>query len=213
MKWSSRVLGFLLVVLMIAAAVPTAVLAQKSDIKLTFSYWGSTYEKAVIEAAIKSFTEKTGIEVEPMIIPTDYETKLTTMIAANDAPDVGYLGPPTAYKWFKDGHLYDIKGLFESDPSIKEEDFIDGAIFRYGDSIIGVMNNLESFAIFYSKEAFAEAGIDNVPTKPEDAWTWDEFVEIAKLLTIDRNGRNANDPTDPKNIRQYGVYMGLWSGP
>jgi multiple sugar transport system substrate-binding protein len=214
MKWSSRVLGFLLVVLMIAVAVPTAVLAQKSDIKLTFSYWGSTYEKAVIEAAIKSFTEKTGIEVEPMIIPTDYETKLTTMIAANDAPDVGYLGPPTAYKWFKDGHLYDIKGLFESDPSIKEEDFIDGAIFRYGDSIIGVMNNLESFAIFYSKEAFAEAGIDNVPTKPEDAWTWDEFVEIAKLLTIDRNGRNANDPNfDPKNIRQYGVYMGLWSGP
>ncbi len=211
---SLRVLGFFLVVLVLASALPMAVSAQKSDIKLTFSFWGSTYEKAVIESAIKSFTEQTGIEVEPMIIPTDYETKLTTMIAANDAPDVGYLGPPTAYKWFNDGHLYDIKELFESDPSIKEEEFIDGAIFRSGESIVGVMNNLESFAIFYSKDAFAEAGIENVPTKPEDAWTWDEFVEIARQLTIDRNGRNANDPKfDPNSIRQYGVYMDLWSGP
>lgn len=214
MKLRRPILGLLLVALMVAAAVPAVVFAQKSDIKLTFTYWGSTYEKAVIEAAIKSFTEKTGIEVDPMIIPTDYETKLLTMIAANDAPDVGYLGPPTAYKWFRDGHLVDIKELFESDPSVKEEDFIDGAIFRYGDSIVGVMNNLESFAIFYSKAAFEKAGIDNVPTKPEDAWTWDEFVEIAKRLTIDRSGRNALDPNfDPKSIRQYGVYMNLWSGP
>lgn len=89
MKLRRPILGLLLVALMVAAAVPAVVFAQKSDIKLTFTYWGSTYEKAVIEAAIKSFTEKTGIEVEPMIIPTDYETKLLTMIAANDAPDVG----------------------------------------------------------------------------------------------------------------------------
>ncbi|NLB90240.1 MAG: sugar ABC transporter substrate-binding protein, partial [Clostridiales bacterium] len=184
-----------------------------SDVTLTFTYWGSTYEKAVIENAIQSFTEKTGIKVEPMIIPTEYETKLTTMIAGNDAPDVGYLGPPTAYKWFNDGQLYDIKELFESNDDTKEEDYIDGAIFRSGDSIVGIMNNLESFAIFYNKELFDAAGIENVPTKPEDAWTWEEFVDITKRLTLDANGRNANDPEfDAENIVQYGVYMGLWSG-
>lgn len=207
---------FLYVVLavLIVAITPTTITANTGDVKLTFTYWGSTYEKAVIEDAIRSFTEKTGIDVEPMIIPSEYETKLTTMIAGNDAPDVGYLGPPTAYKWFEDGHIYDIKSLFEGDPSINEDDYIDGAIVRSGDSIVGVMNNLESFAIFYNKELFAEAGIEDVPTKPEDAWTWDEFVNISKLLTLDANNRNANDPEfDPDNIRQYGVYMGLWSGP
>lgn len=214
MKKNARFMGFLLALLMAISFMPASLAEEKSDVKLTFSYWGSTYEKAVIESAIASFTDQTGIEVEAMIIPTDYETKLTTMIAANDAPDVGYLGPPTANKWFNDGHLYDIKELFESDPSTTEEEYIDGAIFRSGDSIIGVMNNLESFAIFYNKDAFAEAGIEEVPTTPEDAWTWEEFVEVAKKLTIDQEGRNALDPAfDPDNIRQYGVQMSQWSGP
>lgn len=214
MKKRVRFLCLLMTVLFLITFIPTEIFAEEENIELTFSYWGSTYEKQVIEQAITAFTEQTGIKVEPMIIPTDYETKLTTMIAGNDAPDVGYLGPPTAYKWFNDGHLYDIKELFEADETINEEDYIDGAIFRSDDSIVGVMNNLESFAIFYSKAAFEEAGIETVPVNPEDAWTWDEFVEIAKKLTIDQNGKNASDPEfDPENIRQYGVHMGLWSGP
>lgn len=214
MKKRTRILSVALAVLMLVSTATAAMAAGASDVKLTFTYWGSTYEKAVIESAIKAFTEETGIQVEPMIIPTEYETKLTTMLVGNDAPDVGYLGPPTAYKWFADGQLYDIGNLFKSDASVKEEDFVDGAVFRSGDSIIGVMNNLESFAIFYNKELFAAAGIENVPTKPEDAWTWEEFVDISKRLTLDANGRNANDPAfDAENIRQYGVYMGIWSGP
>ncbi len=214
MRKRARILLAVLAVLILISSVPVAMAQASSDVKLTFTYWGSTYEKAVIESAVQSFTEKTGIQVEAMIIPTEYETKLTTMLAGNDAPDLGYLGPPTAYKWFAEGQLYDISNLFKSDSSVKEEDYVDGAVFRSGDSIIGVMNNLESFAIFYNKELFAQAGIENVPTKPEDAWTWDEFVDITKRLTLDANGRNANDPEfDPENIRQYGVYMGIWSGP
>lgn len=214
MRNRGRVVALLLVTLMVLMlCAPLSALAE-GDVHLTFTYWGSTYEKAVIEQAIASFVDKTGYDVEPMIIPTEYETKLTTMLAANDAPDAGYLGPPTAYKWFADGQLADLAAMFEADPNVEESDYIDGAVVRSGDAVIGVMNNLESFAIFYNKDAFKEAGIDNVPTKPEDAWTWDEFVENCKKLTIDQSGKNALDPEfDPANIRQYAVQMGLWSGP
>jgi len=182
-------------------------------IHLRFTYWGSTYEKEVITKAIDKFVEETGISVEAIHIPSEYETKLTTMIAANDAPDVGYLGPPTAYKWYEDGKLANIKDLFQSDPVASEEDFVEGVIVRKGDDIVGLMNNLESFALFYNKDAFAEAGVEAPPTKPEEAWTWEEFVEVAKKLTIDNKGRNALDPDfDPNNIKQYGFNMDLWSG-
>jgi ABC-type sugar transport system, periplasmic component len=182
-------------------------------IHLRFTYWGSTYEKEVITKAIDKFVEETGISVEAIHIPSEYETKLTTMIAANDAPDVGYLGPPTAYKWYEDGKLANIKDLFQSDPVASEEDFVEGVIVRKGDDIVGLMNNLESFALFYNKDAFAEAGVEAPPTKPEDAWTWEEFIEVAKKLTIDNKGRNALDPDfDPSNIKQYGFNMNLWSG-
>ncbi len=202
-------------------AQPTGQQASKStetvksgeDINLRFTYWGSTYEKEVISTAIDKFSKSTGIKVEGIIIPSEYETKLTTMIASNDAPDAGYLGPPTAYKWYNDGKLANIKELFQSDTESKEEDFIDGVIARNGDAIVGLMNNLESFALFYNKDAFKEAGIDNPPTKPADAWTWEEFIEVAKKLTIDNQGRNAlSSDFDPKNIKQYGFKMDLWSG-
>ncbi len=187
--------------------------APKKDIKLRFTYWGSTYEKEVISKAIDKFMEETGIEVEGIIIPSEYETKLTTMIASNDAPDVGYLGPPTAYKWYEDGKLANIKDLFLSDASATEDDFIEGVIARKDDGIVGLMNNLESFALFYNRDAFVEAGVEAPPTKPEHAWTWEEFIQVAQQLTLDNKGRNALDPNfDPANIKQYGFKMDLWSG-
>ncbi|MFS0725587.1 ABC transporter substrate-binding protein [Paenibacillus sp. 1P07SE] len=186
---------------------------SNEEINLRFTYWGSTYEKDVINKAIGKFTEDTGIKVEGIIIPSEYETKLTTMIASNDAPDVGYLGPPTAYKWYEDGKLANIKELIETDSQTSEEDYIDGVMVKKGDDIVGLMNNLESFALFYNKDAFEEAGIEAPPVKPEDAWTWEEFIEVAKQLTVDDKGRNALDPEfDAKNIRQYGFNMNLWSG-
>lgn len=192
---------------------PPASNSPKETIKLRFTYWGSTYEKEVISKAIEKFTEDTGISVEGIIIPTEYETKLTTMIASNDAPDVAYLGPPTAYKWYNDGKLANIQTLMQGDSETKEEDYIDGVMVKKGDEIVGLMNNLESFALFYNKDAFEEAGIPSPPVNPQDAWTWEEFIEVAKKLTLDKKGRNALDPDfDAKNIRQYGFNMDLWSG-
>jgi multiple sugar transport system substrate-binding protein len=192
---------------------PSSSNSPNEAVKLRFTYWGSTYEKEVISKAIDKFTADTGISVEGILIPTEYETKLTTMIASNDAPDVGYLGPPTAYKWYEDGKLADIQALMQADSETKEGDYIDGVMVKKGDEIVGLMNNLESFALFYNKDAFEEAGIAAPPVKPQDAWTWDQFIEVAKKLTLDNKGRNALDPDfDAKNIRQYGFNMNLWSG-
>ena len=61
----------------------------------------------------------------------------------------------------------------------------------------------------YNKDCFTDAGIDVPPTKVEEAWSWEEFVDVAKQLTFDTEGRNAKDPDfDAKNIKQYGVMFG-----
>ena len=31
------------------------------------------------------------------------------------------------------------------------------------------------------------------PNDPDDAWTWDEFVEIATALTVDVNGNHPGE--------------------
>lgn len=78
-------------------------IAEEQPITLTFSSWGDAAEKAILEKTLAAFTEETGIQVEYLYTPEDYITKLTTMAAANDLPDVGYLSEPSVVQWANEG--------------------------------------------------------------------------------------------------------------
>src|SRR5690242_15970030 len=56
---------------------------EGEQITLKFSFWGDTIEKKTVTEALKRFEQETGIIVEPMHVPSDYLTKLTTMVAGN----------------------------------------------------------------------------------------------------------------------------------
>ncbi|MEG0270987.1 MAG: extracellular solute-binding protein, partial [Clostridia bacterium] len=59
--------------------------------------------------------------------------------------------------------------------------------------------------LFYDK-TYTEANGITVPTTVEGAWSWDEFVSAAKRLTVDLNGKHADEEGfDPQNIDVYGV--------
>lgn len=74
---------------------------------------------------------------------------------------------------------------------------------------IGNYTALEVMQLFYNKELFTEAGVPVPPADSQKAWTWGEFLEIAKKLTKDQNGKHPGDSGfDPKNIVQYGFAFG-----
>ena len=74
---------------------------------------------------------------------------------------------------------------------------------------MGILTAIEGTAIFYNKEMFEAAGVE-APQSLEENWTWDEFVEVARKLTLDSEGRNAADPGfDPENIVQYAMKWDL----
>jgi multiple sugar transport system substrate-binding protein len=64
---------------------------------------------------------------------------------------------------------------------------------------------------FYARDVFDEAGIDYPPNDPDEAWTWDEFVDVCIKLTKDANGLTpADEGFDPENIVRYGVNASMW---
>lgn len=69
--------------------------------------------------ALERFEQATGIGVEPMHVPADYLTKLTTMVAGNVAPDLGYLSSGAALSWGADGKLLNLSPLIDKDPDFK----------------------------------------------------------------------------------------------
>ena len=196
-----------------AAASPA--LAQDCEkVDLTFTFWGSVNEKNDIETAVKNWNEKNPcIQVRPMHIPatgTNYVQKLTTMIASNTAPDIGYLGESQAFQWAMDGKILDLSPYMGATP---DQQYIKSTIYKAGDTLMGTGLATGVMLIYYNKDVFDAAGVPYPPAKADEAWTWQQFVDNAKLLTKDRGGKNPNDPAfDPNAIDTFGVTLPSWWG-
>ncbi|HHY81715.1 MAG TPA: sugar ABC transporter substrate-binding protein [Clostridiales bacterium] len=183
----------------------------QQQVTLKFTFWGSPVEKQAVENAIKKFEDKYKyIKVDALHIPTDYQAKITAMLAGNEAPDVAYLSDTLCLEWAQEGKLVNVLEYMKNDPELKEEDHLESVWYRWApDKALGTNTAVEAYALFYNKDMFEEAGAPLPPTKPEDAWSWDEFVEVAKMLTKDGSGKHpGEDGFDKNNIVQYGVQYG-----
>lgn len=207
-KKNVRILSLLMTAAtVLSSAIPAIASDEGEPVELTFSYWGSPVEKATIEASLKAFEEAhPGITVTPMHIPQDYDTKITTMMAANELPDLGYMSS-LAFLWAEEGKLVNVFEKLENDPDISKDDFLENVWYTWAPGkSMGPMPASEPFALFYNEDLLKEADVELPPDKAEDAWTWEEFLEVCKKLTIDVNGNTADSPDfDAENIRQYGV--------
>ncbi|QGQ95075.1 sugar ABC transporter substrate-binding protein [Paenibacillus psychroresistens] len=196
-------------------AAPTVAPAANDGkvVELTFSYWGSTYEKKAIDKMLESFNAShPGIHVKPLYIPGDYGTKINTLMAAGGLPDVGYLDTPLALKWGKEGKLLDFTPYLKQFPQL-EDRIPQAKLYPAPGVYIGSTLASDSLNLFYNKDLFTEAGLDLPPSKAENAWTWDQFLLVAQKLTKDKNGKNATEAGfDSKNIVQYGFDFPNGSG-
>jgi multiple sugar transport system substrate-binding protein len=191
--------------------------ANKEPVKLKFTYWGSPDEKKAIENACKKFTEKyPWITVETVQIPnSDYNAKLTAMAAGDDMPDTGYMTGDLGETWANEGKFVNLFEMFAKDKEVKKEDFLDYIWYKLTpDNAWGISTAGECFGLYYNKDLLKAAGIDSLPTTADKAMSWDEFVNLCKKLTIDKNGKTAADSGfDPKNIKQYGFMFETWDQP
>lgn len=136
------------------------------------------------------------IELEVVTIPNQqYEQKLRIATSSGAAPDVfmvdGVYVPNYAYN----GMLMELDDYV--DPEVFD-DYVDSSKQKcmYNDKIYALSQQESSCLLFYNKDHFAEAGITDIPTSFEDAWTYDELIDAAiKLTKRDEAG----------NIIQYGL--------
>jgi multiple sugar transport system substrate-binding protein len=194
--------------------------AKAGQITLKLSYWGSPVEDNAVKAMCKKYEEETGVKVEPIYIPNvDYTTKMTSLIASNDTPDIAYIFTTDIYRWADEGLFADVYELMAKDPNYSYEDFIPQAFLEWQPGkAAGRRIATETIGLYYNKDLFDKAGVEYLPSKWEDALTWDQFLEVTRKLTLDAKGNNALSPNfDPKNIVQYGFNVakdydgwGLW---
>ena len=140
---------------------------------------------------------------------------LATQIASGNGPDiVGPVGIGGANAFH--GQWLDLAPLIEStgyDLSGFPPDAVD--IYKLDEGQVGIPFAIYPSVLFYIPSLFEEAGLQPPPheygakyTMPDGSqvdWTYDTIREVAKILTVDKNGKDAADPAfDPESIVQWG---------
>jgi multiple sugar transport system substrate-binding protein len=175
-------------------------------VKITYAIWGGEDEAKNTQAVADKFNaSQDKIEVEVTPIPWEtYLEKLNTMATAKELPDTAIMGEAGVIQWAEQGMLYDISEMYgPEDPKP-----LDSLAFKYADKTVAYSAANEILLMYYNKDMFDAAGVAYPPAVAEEAWTWDEFVEASKKLTLDKNGKTPNDADfDKNNITQYGCMV------
>ncbi len=173
---SRRWLVWLVAILLVASLYPTSTRGQ-GPVKLTFWSW-RTEDKWAYDRILRVFEQRNpGIKVE--FVPfkqTEYNTILSTALAAGKGPDIIHLRAYGGLEAFTaPGFIAPLD--FESVPELKtfSRVILEGARGRKDGKIYGVPFASQTLVIFYNKKVFAQHNL-SVPK------TWDEFLTVLKTL-------------------------------
>lgn len=129
--------------------------------------------------------------------------KINTQIASDELPDVVHIQGLFAQPWIRQGAFASLAD-YSSDADFNVDDFYAAALdqFRWEDTLYAVPNIVAPDLVFLNLEMFEAAGVE----PPSDDWTMEDLEQLAYELTLDSEGRNANDPDfDSSNVVQWGL--------
>jgi len=132
------------------------------------------------EAANKDIT--VNVELVPY---DDYFTKLQTLMAGDQAPDVFELNYENFVSYAEKGALLALDEYIEADEAFDSGDLNKEAFeaYQYDGKQYGMVESFSNVVTFYNKDLFDDAKV----AYPEKDWKWSDEVAAAKKLTDTKN--------------------------
>lgn len=210
MSRRSLVFVFLLALLTAALAVPA--LAQDSPVTLNVVGFVVPLEEqgTPLDEAYQGFiadfeAAHPGVTINALETPPEFDTQLLVDLAAGTAPDLWSQDASALARLVSSGYVLDMNECVALVPELDLGRFFPSVLAIHqqeeGGPVYGLPNDFTPMVIYYSNKALERAGVE----PPQAGWTWDEFVDFAKSVTLDANGNNANSPDfDAENVVQWG---------
>lgn len=205
-----RNVALLVFLALVMSCFAAPALGEGEQIELTFALGqesGPTFE--LFEEMGEAYTKlNPNVKVDIMGIVQDYSTKILTMNAAGNAPDLFWIFPNMVPEYVKqnaivdltpyDGTLYDSSDILDS---YKPDYTVDGHLYALpGDGAFNVL--------FTNDDLFKKAGVE-VPTTD---LTWAELKETAAKMTVVENGKTIqygySVPSDANGVYGYIIQNG-----
>lgn len=150
---------------------------------LSFTTWGTDAELEGFRNAVARFEqENPGSRIALNAVPYEnFFTNIDAQLQSGNAPDVFRVDYDNLGTYAGRDQLLDLSPFL--DPAFGDR--FTPAMWRAvqnGDRPFGVPHHTDTSVILYDVEALASAGITTVPTSLEQAWTWEEFDQVAQTL-------------------------------
>lgn len=173
----------------------------QDEVTLKLMFWGDAGAPAYWQGIVDAFVAAghPNVKFEFIHQPDEYETKLQALIAAGDGPDVFLLNSNQILRFANEGVILDQQPYYDAAGIDVDETYVEAAIWRKDGELLTVAPSLNSIILFYNKSIFDAAGVEYPPFERENAWTWDQFVEVSRQLT---HGEAMD--------KYYGVYAAPW---
>jgi multiple sugar transport system substrate-binding protein len=192
----------MMLVFLVLGSLCGCVKKPDGKVHIQLSSWGSAQEVSVLKSLLKEFeATHPQVQVELLHIPENYYQKLQLLVAGDLTPDVIFTNSISFPVYASQGIFMDLRPLLAKQAagveglSLSTKYFYPAALQAFtwktaeGKEILGALpRDVSNVAIFYNRELFQRAGIP----EPSANWTWAQFLETAKKLTLDTN--NDGDP-------------------
>ena len=175
--------------------------AEKEEVVLEWWTWDADLKDKNQEIIAQYEADHPNVKINNTIVSTkEYWTKIRILANQNKLPDVFTMSSGSLEEWAENGLVLDDYINSDNTREVFYNDMLE--------AVKGVSNTDHYYALpfalvttplYYNKDAFDAAGI----SYPDSDWTWAEFKEAAKKLTVD----NDNDgKTDQYGFWFYGRY-------
>ena len=172
--------------------------------KIRFATWDVADDIDYQQEFVDEFNaSQDKIEVTLEAYGSEFDTKIAAGMGAGDAPDVMYMWNYPAYyqgletmdEWIEKEGGDEFKSQFSE--TLWDYNSFDGQTY-------GIPVGFATHALFYNKDIFAEAGLE----EPTGDWTWEDLQKAAKTISekTDAKGFAFQMKPDPYDFEMY-----LWS--
>ena len=170
--------------------------SAQTNLKMTI--WGGKSDQTLYQKRIDAFEKSNpDIKIQLMLIPSDYDQKVQTMVVGGTPPDIMQVAEQYSVFASKN-QLVPLDDLL-TQQKVKLADRFGANVaktYTWQGKTYAVPDRGGSLIVYYNIDQFKAAGV-----KPPTAdWTWQDFISAAKKLTVTKNGK----------VSQYGFTGGDW---
>jgi multiple sugar transport system substrate-binding protein len=171
---------------------------------IKFASWATRGDATTAEDYITLFEKKyPNIKIDYVAVTEgSYSEKLNAMIAAGTAPDVILAWECDIGRFAKNKAIVPLDDYIKKTTAFKADDLVP-ALKQLGNvtgATYGLPWCLAAEIGYYNKDMFDKAKLPY----PKDDWTWQDFEDAAKKLTVVKNGKTVQWGCDALS------FQGLW---